>query len=145
MYIYQASSIDDFLNFTNKKITIKILSDTNEYFVGGYKQKIGLILELIKADCKLTIYKHDNSVGIPIDKFSIPYWFYELDNFNINDLEFTFDLIPKSKYNFIKEQFSILNFESNQDVNLEFEFKLSIEKPDAYLKNKLGDYQINIE
>ncbi len=145
MYTFQATSLDDFLNFTNKKITIKILSDTNEYFVSGYKQKIGLILEMIKADCELVLYKDDNCVGIPIDKFSIPYWFYELNNFDTNNLEFAFDLIPKSKYNFIKEQFTILNLDSNKNFNLEFRLKLSVEKPDIYLKIRLGEYLINIE
>ncbi len=81
---------------------------------------------------------------LPIDNFVVPYWYYGTKNeitYRKNYCEL--NLLPKARYEYIKSQFEVSDLD--QDYNLEFIFKLHIDKPNEYKKNMLGNYKITIE
>jgi hypothetical protein len=147
MYCFSAITKEEVQNKLSKKIVIKIFESdkiSNEEKI----QKINHILSIIESECELNLYCKDNHLNLPIDKFNIPYWFFVVDNKEIeyfeNNLGCVVNLIPNKKFEFILEQFELCENKSNK-YEIECNFKLSIKKMELIEKNILGNYSINIE
>ncbi len=146
MYNFSITTKDDLVKKLSKKLVIKLV-DTSQISNQDKIQKIINILSLIESECVLTLYCKSNGLKLNIDKFNIPYWFYSVDNKEIEYLEDNkgceVNLIPNIKYDFILEQFELCEQKSNS-YDIECSFKLLVKKPEPFAQSILGNYIINI-